>query len=145
MEMGLALLTRAFMPLKYWDEAFLATTYLINHTPTKLLSYSMPLQNSLVPHPIIPISVSLVALARQICGPITHISFNSDPLDASSSAIVTCTRGSSVLIHHKDTYTYTRILSLTNLCFLLPLCHPPPAFIIVLMSSSSLGIILLLI
>jgi hypothetical protein len=25
------------MPLKYWDEAFLAATYLINSTPTKLL------------------------------------------------------------------------------------------------------------
>jgi hypothetical protein len=31
------------MPLKYWDEVFLATIYLINHTPTKLLLYDMPL------------------------------------------------------------------------------------------------------
>jgi hypothetical protein len=41
--MGLALLAHASMLLKYWDEAFLATTFLINHTPTKLLSYDTPL------------------------------------------------------------------------------------------------------
>jgi hypothetical protein len=29
-EVGLSLLARAHMPLKFWDEAFLATTYLIN-------------------------------------------------------------------------------------------------------------------
>jgi hypothetical protein len=31
------------MPLKYWDEAFLVATYLINRTPTKLLNYDTPL------------------------------------------------------------------------------------------------------
>jgi hypothetical protein len=44
MEMGLALLAHASMPLKYWDEVFLVATYLINRTPTKLLSYSTPLE-----------------------------------------------------------------------------------------------------
>jgi hypothetical protein len=38
-EMGLTLLAHASMPLKYWDEAFLAMTYLINHIPLK--SYPM--------------------------------------------------------------------------------------------------------
>jgi histone deacetylase 1/2 len=42
-EVGLALLAHASMPLKFWDEAFLAATYLINRTPTKLLQYSTPL------------------------------------------------------------------------------------------------------
>jgi histone deacetylase 1/2 len=31
------------MPLKFWDEAFLAATYLINRTPSKILQYSTPL------------------------------------------------------------------------------------------------------
>jgi hypothetical protein len=31
-EMGLTLLAHASMPLKYWDEAFLVATYLINHS-----------------------------------------------------------------------------------------------------------------
>jgi hypothetical protein len=38
-EMGLSLLAHASMPLKYWDEAFLAATYLINRIPTKVLAY----------------------------------------------------------------------------------------------------------
>jgi hypothetical protein len=46
-EMGLALLTHASMPLKYWDEAFLAAIYLINWTPTKLLSYDTPIHKLL--------------------------------------------------------------------------------------------------
>jgi hypothetical protein len=39
MEMGLTLLAPALMPLKYWDEAFLAVIYLINRIPTQVLSY----------------------------------------------------------------------------------------------------------
>jgi histone deacetylase 1/2 len=43
-EVGLALLANASMPLKYWDEAFLAAVYLINRLPTKLLEFSTPLE-----------------------------------------------------------------------------------------------------
>jgi hypothetical protein len=46
--MGLvALLAHASMPIIYWDEAFLAATYLINRTPTKLLPYYTPLHTLL--------------------------------------------------------------------------------------------------
>jgi hypothetical protein len=45
--MGVALLAHASMPLKYWDEAFLVAVYLINRTPTKLLSYDTPLHRLL--------------------------------------------------------------------------------------------------
>lgn len=30
------------MPLKFWDEAFLTATYLINRTPTRILDFSTP-------------------------------------------------------------------------------------------------------
>jgi IS30 family transposase len=43
-EMGLSLLAHDSMPLKYWDEAFLAATYLINRLPTKILDFSLPLE-----------------------------------------------------------------------------------------------------
>jgi hypothetical protein len=43
-EVGLSLLAHASMPLKYWDEAFLAATYLINRLPTKVLDFSSPLE-----------------------------------------------------------------------------------------------------
>jgi hypothetical protein len=46
-EMGLALLAYASMPLKYWDKVFLAAVYLINRTPTELLSYDTPLHHLL--------------------------------------------------------------------------------------------------
>jgi histone deacetylase 1/2 len=41
-EVGLSLLAHSSIPLKYWDEAFLAATYLINHTPAKSLQFSSP-------------------------------------------------------------------------------------------------------
>jgi hypothetical protein len=43
-EVGLSLLAHSCMPLKYWDEAFLAATYLINRIPTKVLDFSSPLE-----------------------------------------------------------------------------------------------------
>jgi hypothetical protein len=45
--MDLALLTYAYMPLKYRDEAFLAVVYLINRTSTKLLAYDTPINKQL--------------------------------------------------------------------------------------------------
>lgn len=43
-DVGLSLLAHAFMPLKFWDEAFYSATYLINRTPTKVLDYATPLE-----------------------------------------------------------------------------------------------------
>jgi histone deacetylase 1/2 len=43
-EVGLALLAHALMPLKFWDKAFLAATYHINHTPSKVIDFATPLE-----------------------------------------------------------------------------------------------------
>jgi IS30 family transposase len=43
-EVGLSLLAHASMPLKYWDEVFLATTYFINKLPTIVLDFSSPFE-----------------------------------------------------------------------------------------------------
>jgi hypothetical protein len=43
-EVGLSLLAHTHMPLKFWDEAFIAATYLINHLPTKVLDFATPLE-----------------------------------------------------------------------------------------------------
>jgi hypothetical protein len=40
----LSLLAHAHMPLKYWDEDFLAATYIINRLPTKVIGLSTPLE-----------------------------------------------------------------------------------------------------
>jgi histone deacetylase 1/2 len=42
-EVGLSLLAQSSMPLKYWDQAFLTATYLINRTPSKVIGNSTPL------------------------------------------------------------------------------------------------------
>jgi hypothetical protein len=46
-EVGLSLLARASMPLKFWDEAFATATYLINKTPSRVIGYVTPLQKLL--------------------------------------------------------------------------------------------------
>jgi histone deacetylase 1/2 len=43
-EVGLALLAHSSMPLKFWDEAFLTATYLINMLPSKVINNDTPLQ-----------------------------------------------------------------------------------------------------
>ena len=43
-EVGFSLLAHASMPLKFWDEAFLAATYLINRMPSKVIDNSTPLE-----------------------------------------------------------------------------------------------------
>lgn len=46
-ETGLALLAHASMPLKFWDEAFLTATYLINRLPTRVIDNLCPLERLL--------------------------------------------------------------------------------------------------
>jgi len=43
-EVGLSLLAQSSMPLKYWYQAFLATTYLINRTPSRVIDLQTPLE-----------------------------------------------------------------------------------------------------
>jgi len=43
-EIGLALLANASMPLKFWDEAFLTATYLINLLPSRVINYKTPVE-----------------------------------------------------------------------------------------------------
>jgi histone deacetylase 1/2 len=50
-EVGLAILANAGMPLKYWDEAFLTATYLINMLPSKVINNDTPLHRLLGTRP----------------------------------------------------------------------------------------------
>lgn len=43
-EVGLALLANASMSLKFWDEAFLTATYLINMLPSKVIDNDTPIE-----------------------------------------------------------------------------------------------------
>ena len=46
-EVGLSLLAHASMPLKFWDEAFIMATYLINRLPIKVIHGQTPLHRLL--------------------------------------------------------------------------------------------------
>jgi hypothetical protein len=46
-EAGLAFLANVSMPLKYWDQAFITATHLINRTPSKKLDYDTHLHHLL--------------------------------------------------------------------------------------------------
>jgi hypothetical protein len=46
-EVGLSLLAHASMPLKFWDEAFITVTYLINRLPSKVIDNQTPLERLL--------------------------------------------------------------------------------------------------
>jgi hypothetical protein len=46
-EVGLALLAHASVPLKYWDQAFLTATYLINMLPSKVINHDTPVHRLL--------------------------------------------------------------------------------------------------
>jgi hypothetical protein len=46
-QVGLPLLAHASMPLKFWYEAFLTSTYLINSIPNKVINYDTPLERLL--------------------------------------------------------------------------------------------------
>jgi hypothetical protein len=146
--MGLALLAHASMSLKYWDEAFLMVTYLINCTPTKLLAYDTPLHNLLGATP----DYSIFRVFGCACWPNLH-PYNSHKLQFRSTRCVflgttTCTKGSSVCIFIWVVSISTVMFFLINLCFLLPLYTPWLAPAITPMFSSHrphyLGMIVLL-
>jgi histone deacetylase 1/2 len=46
-QVGLALLANASMPLKFWDEAFITATFLINLLPSKVLDFETPTERLL--------------------------------------------------------------------------------------------------
>jgi histone deacetylase 1/2 len=46
-EVGLSILANASMPLKFWDEAFLTTTFLVNLLPRKVIDFETPIERLL--------------------------------------------------------------------------------------------------
>jgi hypothetical protein len=59
-EVGLALLANASMPLKFWDEAILTATYLINMLPSKVIDHETPIERLLQKAPVMHLFVLLV-------------------------------------------------------------------------------------
>jgi histone deacetylase 1/2 len=73
-EVGLSLLAHAHMPLKFWNEAFLASTFLINRTPSRVIDFETPLDRLYHTKPDYTAYVSLGVLVGQICALTTSTS-----------------------------------------------------------------------
>lgn len=69
-EVGLALLAQASIPLKFWDETSVSTVYLINRTPSRISSMSLPSNISLISSLIIIPCESLGVLVGPTYTPI---------------------------------------------------------------------------
>jgi hypothetical protein len=67
-EVGLSLLANASMPLKFWDEAFITTTYLINRIPCKVIHHQTPLEKLYQIQP----NYSLLRIFGCACWPNLH-------------------------------------------------------------------------
>jgi hypothetical protein len=83
-EVGLSLLPHASILLKYWDEAFLAATYLINHLSTKTHDFSSSLERLFDEKPNYNTGL--------ICDPSIATNSNSVLSSVCSSDIATCIR-----------------------------------------------------
>jgi hypothetical protein len=111
-------------PLKYWDEAFLATTYLINRTPTNVLSYDTPL-HKLLGATLDYSSFHVFGCACcPICARIIPINCNSIPPVVSSLITVICKRASSAWKFPKAASMYLTMSSPMSLFSLLHLYIP---------------------
>jgi IS30 family transposase len=95
-EVGLSLLAGAAMPLKFWDEVFLATTFLINRTPSKVIGYQTPLEWYIISNQTIPLFISAGAHVGLIFAPTIKESLSSAPKNVYSWGIAICTKASSV-------------------------------------------------
>ena len=75
-EVGLSLLAHASMPLKFWDEAFITATYIINRLPSKVINNETPLERLHHQKPDYSAYAHLDVRVGQTYGPITPGSLN---------------------------------------------------------------------
>lgn len=117
-----SLLANASMPLKFWDEAFITTTYLINLLPSKILEFHTPIERLLRKNQTTNLFVFLAAHVGQTYGLTTLGSSPFGQLDVSSLDIAQFTKGSSALKYPLVACTYLAMLSLMKLFFPLKTC-----------------------
>lgn len=95
-EIGLVLLAHASIPLKFWDEAFLAIVYLINRMPSKTIQNSTPLDCLFKQKPDYSSRRTFSCACCLTYVHTIHTSFNFAPSNVSSLILATCTKVSSV-------------------------------------------------
>jgi hypothetical protein len=91
-EVGLALLANASMPLKFWDEAFLTATHLINMLPSKTIDNDTPMERLLKKNQIMHPFVCLVVPVGQTFDHTISTNLPIDPSNVYFLDTVTCTK-----------------------------------------------------
>jgi hypothetical protein len=114
-ETGLALLAHASMPLKFWDEAFLTATFLINHLLTPVLHHLSPIEKLFATKPAYSFYSHLVVRVGRICIHIIHTSLPFDRNSALFLAIAHITRGTNVSTYPLVVFIFLVMLFLTQL------------------------------
>jgi histone deacetylase 1/2 len=120
LEVGLALLAHASMPLKFWDETFLTAPFSSITFPVKLLILILLQSAFLVLPQTMMIYVFLVGLAGQTCVPITKVNLLSVLIDVCFLDTVHITKVSNVLILPLVVFTFPEMLFLMRSFFPLP-------------------------
>jgi hypothetical protein len=143
-EVGLALLAHTSMPVKFWDEVFATTTYLINRTPSKVIDFMTHYERLFhKKNPIISFFEYLVVHAGPTFVLITLINLLFVPSDWSSWAIVHLIKAIDALMLVQDETTYQETSYLMKEFFLSVSSIPMSALIYGLKSISFLTCFLL--
>jgi histone deacetylase 1/2 len=116
-EVGLSLLSHAHMPLKFWDEAFLAAMYLINRTPSKVINFTTPIERQYDTKPDYSPSEFLGVLVGHISDHITSESLNSDQRSVFSLGIVNFIKVSNVSMSKLEEFIYHAMWCLMKISF----------------------------
>lgn len=117
-EVELSLLATSSMSLKFWDEAFLAATYMINRTPSKVINFTTPLEKLFHETP----DYSFLQTFGCACWPNLR-PYDSRKLEWTPNAVlfsgtVIYTKAISALIYSPVEYTYLVTLCLMKISFL---------------------------
>lgn len=108
--MGLSLLAHASVPLKFWDEAFSTTVFLINRLPSKVIDDGTPFERLLGKQPDYTFLRTFgYALFGLILGLTIQGNFSFAPSNVSFSVIVIPTKDSNVWIQKKGVFIYPRM------------------------------------
>lgn len=97
-KVGLSLLAHASMPLRFLDDAFQTTIFLINRLPSRVINQSTPIYNLFGSKPDYTFLKTLGVLTGLTFALIMLINYNSALYNVSSLAIVAYTKDTNVSI-----------------------------------------------
>ena len=108
-EVGLSLLTHASMPLKFWDEAFITATNLINRHPSKVINKETPLERLHHQKPDYSVLRTFGCACWPNLRPYNSRKLESVPYSACSFVTVACTKALGSWMSRKVEFTFLMV------------------------------------